>query len=223
MADLISKVVEAAKSLLGFMTWGKLILLLFTGMVTIVLILSYEKRGEVWTTLKADKFDSSDYILTSLTMPTKEMLKLYAASDPNIAAVQVLRTDFNKMIRDTVFFYSKHREFQQEFENFHENKKSPTAVMAMNEVEQNTRMIAIINQRFICVPLTPSILKSMPTAPKYSQQVCSISVPPRYGDMVGYLTLWMVTPVDDSSIDYYHNLARILANEIYNKDIVRRP
>lgn len=223
MADVITKLVEAAKNLLNFMTIKKLALLLATGAVGIILTLSWEKRGEVWATLKADKFSSVDAILVSLTTPSQEMLKGFVNSDPNLVAVQILKTDFNRLIRDTIFFYSEKRELQQDFEIFRENKKAPTPLMAVNEVEQNTRMIAIINQQFVCVELTPGILQSLPSVTKYAKQICSISVPPRYGEMVGYITFYLQEPLDANSIEYYHNLARQLADEIYKKDIVRRP
>lgn len=223
MADIISKVVEAVKNYLTYMTWSKLLLIVGSGITVVLLTTSWEKRADLYSIMRADKFTASNVVLKSVSPQTKEDIKTYVNSDPNVVAMQVLSTDWSTMVRNTVFFYSKRRELQQDFELFYDNKKAPTAIMPLNDVEQNNRMIRIINQVFVCVPITAEIQRNVPSSAKYAKQICSVTVPPRYGDMVGYITIWLAEPLDENNIDYYHNLARILSNEIYKRDIVRRP
>lgn len=224
MVDVLTKVVEAAKNLLGFMNIQKLFILLITGLVAIALLITFERRVAYADAIAGIfKTEKSEYVLASLTMPTKDSLKSYVSSDPHIVAIQVLRTDFETMTRDTIFFHSKRRELQQDFETFHDNKKAPTPVFPQHDEQQQKRMVSMINQYFVCVPPTASIVNNVPSAAKHAALLCSVSIPPWYGKPIGYITLWLANPIEPDVADYYHSLVRQLSEEIYKKDVVRRP
>lgn len=226
VVDTISKLIEAAKNLLSFLTLSKLAMLLIAGIIGIFLFVLFERRAAFSeyadAMLKASRFDSANLVLIKLSVDSEASLKNYVISDPNIAAIQVVTTDVPRMNKDTVFFHSKRRELQQDFETFRDNKKSPTQLLEQGDTDENLRFIAIINQEFVCVPPTTKMVQALPSVGKYAKQVCSISVPPRFGDMVGFVNFYLVEPLDGSNKGYYHHLARLVADAIYKRDIVRR-
>lgn len=225
MVDIFAKVVEALKNLLNYMTLGKLMMTIMCGIVFLLGTMVWENRQTAVksvTSMMADKPGSTDFVLATISEQSKATIHKYIDGDMNIAAFQVVGTDFIKLTKNSAFFTAKSREFQRDFEMFQEGKMANSPLMTMNDEVNNLRIIAIMNQQFVCVPLTPAMLRSIPSAPKYAKQVCSLSVPPRYGDMVGWLTFWMREEMSKEDLDYYLNLARFLASEIYKRDILPR-
>lgn len=222
MVDVFAKAVEALKSFLNYMTPGKLLMCIVCGICFLMGTIVWENRQPMVSSMLANKPGSTDFVLETISDTSKTVIQKYIAGDPNIVAFQVIGTDFIKLTKNSAYFTAKSREFQREFEAFQEGKIANSPLMTMNDEVNNLRIIAIMNQQFVCVPLTPGILRSLPNSPKYAKQICSLSVPPRYGDMVGYLTLWMRDEISKEDEDYYRNLARFLASEIYKRDISPR-
>lgn len=222
MVDMFVKGVEALKSFLNFMTPGKLVMCLVCGLCFLLGTIVWENRQPMVTSMLANKPGSTDFVLEHISDKSQAIIHKYIDGDYNIAAFQVVGTDFMKLTKSSAFFTAKSREFQRDFEMFQETKVANSPLMVVNDEATNSRIIAIMNQQFVCVPLTPTLLRQLPNSPKYAKQICSLSVPPRYGDMVGYLTLWMRDEMNPEDAEYYRNLARFLANEIYKRDISPR-
>lgn len=225
MVDIFAKVVEILQRFLNYMTPGKFIMAVMCGIVTLLGTMVWENRQPMATSVTsmlASKPGSTDFIISGISDESKATIQKYISGDPNIVAFQVVGTDFVKLTKNSVYFTAKSKELQLSFESFQEGKLANSPIMTMNDDENNLRIIAIMNQQFVCVPLTPAILRNIPQAPKYAKQICSLSVPPRYGDMVGFLVVWMREEIAAEDAEYYRNLARFLANEIYRRDISPR-
>lgn len=214
--DIITKLVEVGKTLFGYLTWGRLMMLFVLTSFVGVSLAFWENRPVIYSALQAGKFQ--DGSLKSIGVESQDTLKQFVNKDSNIIAMQVVSTDFKKFVRDTIFFYSDDRDMQREFEEYHEGKGSPTPVLSIGDEEQNSWLIAIINQEFVCVELPVSVLRSLPSAKRFAKQICSISVPPQYGKMVGYINVWMKEPLTKEDVPYYKTLARNVADEIYERD-----
>jgi hypothetical protein len=219
IADIIVKLVDALKKFLNYMTLGKLGMLIALMLLTAMSVAFWENRPIIYGTITAgDKFSAD--VIPPLSEPTKTSIKNIVDRHSNIVAVQILKTDFRNNVRDTVHFYSEIKQLQQEYEGYESSKINSSQIFQTGDTEQNERMIKIIEQEFVCVPVPDNILMMMPSSQKYAQQLCSISVPPRYGKMVGYINIWLSTPIDRQHIPYYKGLARSISDEVYDRDVM---
>jgi hypothetical protein len=218
MADTIAKLADAAKTLLTILNWKRLGFLAATIILGLLTVGFWENRPMIYSSLSSVKF--AEGTIAALSDASKSSIKTIVDRNTNIIALQVVQTDFRNNTRDTVYFYSEQSELQREFELFDANKIGSSPLFAAGETAQNDRLIAIIEQEFVCVDVPPNIVQMMPSATRFAAQLCSISVPPRHGKMVGYINVWMAKPIDRVHQPYYKSLARSVSDEIYDRDVL---
>lgn len=222
IAAFISSLVDSAKKILEFLTLGRLgmlVCLIIIGMVTLVV---YENRQPItnWALTSGEKYSSYDSI-PPLSDPTVNLIKTIVQRQGNLIGVQVVQMDFRNNTRDTSFFYSKRQQLQREFDDYMSTKVSSPTLFATADMEQNDRLIRIMEQEFVCVATPPNIIEMLPSASKEVQQVCSISVPPRFGKMVGYVNILLSQPMTPTMVQNYKSVARQISDEIYDRDVMK--
>ena len=220
IADIIAKLIDSLKKLFGFLTWGRIAMMLALLLLSGMSVAFWENRPVIYSSITAgDKFSAE--VIPPLSEVTKTTLKNIVQRHTNIVALQVIKTDFRNNVRDTVFFNSEVSQLQLEYDFYHETKTTYMQLFTTGDVEQNERMIKIIEQDFVCVDIPHNILLMMPSAGKYAKQICSISVPPRYGKMVGYVNIWLIEPIERTHVPYYKGLARSISDEVYDRDVMQ--
>jgi hypothetical protein len=68
----------------------------------------------------------------------------------------------------------------------------------------NERVIRLLNHEFVCVDFQETLIfKIAPELGGHVQYICSISIPPSYGEFKGLVTLFLDTPpTDDDQLQY---------------------
>ena len=225
VANMIIKLIDALKKFISFLNPARMVILAFLMLFVVLGISFWENRQVVYNavtssvTASGDKFSAD--IIPPLQEPTKASIKNVVDRNQNIVAVQITRTDFRNNIRDTVHFYSDVQTLVNEFAYYEETKINYQQLFTVGDVDQNERMIKIIEQEFVCVDMPPNISMMMPSSTKYAKQICSISIPPRYGKMVGYVNVWLREPIGATAMPYYKNLARSISDEVYDRDVMK--
>lgn len=220
VADIIAKLIDSLKKLFSFLTWGRIammmVLLLLAGMTTAF----WENRPVIYGSLTAgDKFSAE--VIPELSDSTKSSIRTIVQRHNNIVGIQVVKTDFRNNVHDTIFFHSEIERLQQEYDGYEISKTNSIQIFQTGNTDQNERMIKIIEQEFVCIEPTATMIMMIPSITTYVKQVCSISVPPRYGKMVGFVNILLTEPIDRENIPYYKGLARSISDEIYDRDVMK--
>ena len=218
-ADVVDKLVGSTRKLLNFLSWGKLALLTALIAVGLLTIVIWENRQPIYTSLTSgEKYSAYDGI-PPLSTITTNFIQNVVDRQPNVIAVQVVEMDFRNNTRNTSFLYSKNDEITNEFQKYLTLKIGNPQLFATGQTDQNERLIKIMEQEFVCTPIPVNISEIIPSAPKHAKEICSISVPPRYGKMVGYINIWLEQPTTASTLVSYKSIARSISDEIYDRDV----
>ncbi len=218
--EVITKLVDAGKNLFSYLSWGRIAMIAVLIALALATTAFWDNRPVIYKAISANKF-GGDSTIPELSEPTKVSIATVVDRHPNIVALQVVETIWRTNVRNTTYFYSDEAELTSDYSKMAKTKVSDTPIFVTGDKDGNDRLIAIIDQEFVCVAMPARLNELYPSANKNSKQVCSISVPPRYGMMVGYINVWLKEPIDRSQLPVYKHIARNLSDEIYNRDVLK--
>lgn len=205
---------------LKFVTWNKLAQLAVLLAMSGAALAFWENRPVIYTAMSVGRFTDA-LIPIPLSDTTQSMIKQVVDRSSNIVAVQVVQTDFRMNIRHGVHFYSDADELNDDYNRYQKTKVSESPLLITGDAENNDRIIGIMEQEFVCVNIPERVKKLVPVTTKYAKQLCSISVPPRYGKMVGWVSLWLAEPLDRGQVAEYKQVARSISDEVYDRDVIK--
>jgi hypothetical protein len=202
------------------LNWNKLLQLFVLMLLAGSAMAFWENRPVIYTALSVGRFTEA-LIPLPLSEHTQDMIKTVVDRSPNIIAVQVVQTDFRLNIRHGKHFYSDAPELHEDYNRYQLTKVSESPLFIVGDAVNNDRIINIMEQEFVCVDVPERVQKLVPITKKYAKQLCSISVPPRYGKMVGWVSLWLTEPLQRDQLAEYKQIARSISDEVYDRDVMK--
>ena len=227
---LMDKFLPLISSIYEKLTLGKTIqvILLLTTLVAASIV--WEARGK----LAADGINVTVSRLGDAELPvpsekTQLTIRNVVDKHPTIVAVQVANMNFRQNTRHGVYFYSDALDLNFDYNQYQKNRvaTSPLWVHSFDSdgkvnseaVAANDRIIKIINMEFVCVPVPERVKKLVPTVERHAKAICSIGVPPYFGKVQGWVSLWLKNMPSESELGDLRIIARNLSVEIYERDI----
>lgn len=223
IAEVITKLVEAAKNLFTFLTVGRLALLACLIIIGLGTVMIWENRQPIYTTLTAgEKYSAIESIPNTLSDTSVKLIQNVVNRQTNIVAIQIVGVDFRRNTRDTTFFFSKVGALQNEYNDYMNSKVSSPALFEKDNEIANQRVVRIMEIEFVCVQELPqNVLWMTPSATGRVGEICSLAIPPRFGKIVGYINIWLEKPMTPQQAANYKSVTRQLADEIYDRDVLQ--
>lgn len=222
MADFIAKFVDILAKLFTFMTLGRtgiLALLLLMGGVTIAFL---DNKPQIYGAISLGRLNDAPI---PDTIKKETQLSLVSVVDryENIVGVEVIQITLRRNTRRGIYFYSDQPPLLKGYENYQKNKAQDTPLFVTGDTEVNDRLAAIIEQEMICVELPKNTIKAIPISAAYVKAMCSLSIPPDFGKLAGWLNIWLKEPIDKTAYSEYKQVMRALSSEIYRRDVQGDP
>lgn len=218
MKELVTSLIESGAKLFTYLTWsrvGMIFALLMMGLGTKFFL---DNQPAIYTALSVARF-AENAIQVPPSEATRQTIKAVVDRSSTIVAVEIVQVDFRNNVRAGVWFYSDEQELQKSYDSYQHNKVSEAPLFIVGDAQNNDRIVNIMETELVCIDITPDIARKIPAAPKFAKQLCSISIPPDYGKMVGWLNFWVTEPIPRNLFAEYKQLARTLSAEIYKRDV----
>jgi hypothetical protein len=178
----------------------------------------FDHRADVFDASKTLRGEPADQVGATFKISkesTKKMEEL-VGSNKNIVGIAILAVDLRLNLKTLIAYYGY-------------DKNNATIVSSeslrrlpfFNKSEDNNRqMVHLLNGEFICQPFEKTQFKTILFNTNSSAvYVCSVSLPPYYGNFSGYISLLMNTEPDLNIQLDYKSKVDILSTEIYLRDI----
>lgn len=109
---------------------------------------------------------------------------------PVANGIQVVKTETRRNVRFMIHAYQTDEELKKMFETFMQSRITMEVPLFSNNFKQNLRTVKMMNHQFECVPYVDTLsYEYVPKSAKYITTVCSISIPPAYGEFRGILAI----------------------------------
>ena len=217
MLDSIGKLVGSLEKLFAILQLKKVLLLILLLVSLGLAYALYENRNTGYG-LVIGRFTDAP-IPSTVSDETQLTLRSVADRYDNIVAVEVIQATLRLNARQGVFFYSDEKPLLLAYQAFQKNKVALTPLFITGDLETNDRLTAIIEQEMPCVVLPQSTIRQIPISTAYAKAICSLSIPPDFGKMAGWINIWLKEPIDKSQYNEYKQLLRSMSKEIYDREV----
>ena len=145
-------------------------------------------------------------------------MKEFVDTHSAVTAVNLAAASFQQNVRSTAFYYSKIDEINKAW------AADPTGQpLFTSDVFQNTRVMRLINGEFLCYRTKETAVGRLhPTLNKYSVVTCSVSIPPGYGDFIGWINIHVNEMPSAAQLNKMRTEARKMAYDIYMRDVLKK-
>jgi len=133
-----------------------------------------------------------------------------------VNGIQVVRVDLKRNIRYIVYGRYTDPRLEELYTTFSKTRITIEIPIFTEDEIQNARVIRLMNHEFFCNPYKETLsYKFVPESAKYAHTVCSISIPPAYGEFRGLLVVTLSREPTELEIDMVRILLKALADKIY--------
>jgi len=109
---------------------------------------------------------------------------------PVVNGIQVVKTEMKRNVRYMIHAYQTDDNLKKLYTSFMSSRITMEVPIFSNNFKQNLRTVKMMNHEFDCVPYTDTLsYEYVPESAKYVTTVCSISIPPAYGEFKGMLAV----------------------------------
>jgi hypothetical protein len=155
---------------------------------------------------------------------TQEAVKKLVVRDSIIGAAQLVNADLARNQRVVIYTHADDWNIKYWLEEFYKRRLTPTPLFLDGDeagvLDNNTRMISIINGQVDCQPFEKNIVSQrIPELAGKVSMLCSVSIPPYY--FSGYLTLWLTRIPTPREMEDLRADARSLSSDIYDMEFQR--
>lgn len=218
MKDLIASMVDSGAKLFTYLTWNRVGMIFALTIIGLGVKTFLDNQPTIYTALSVARF-AENAIQTPPSEKSQMSIRSIVDRSTTIVAIEIVQVDFRNNIRSGVWFYSDDQDLQKSYDHYQRNKLAESPLFIVGDAPNNDRIVNIMEAEFVCVEISADIALKIPQAPKAAKQLCTISIPPDYGKMVGWLNFWLVEPIPRNLFAEYKQLARTLSAEIYQRDV----
>lgn len=152
-----------------------------------------------------------------LSDKSKAFVSSKAQMIPKIKGIMVLSVDLSKNKRTTIYRKEFDPELKAAYNEFFD-KRNVTEFQPLfvrNDDKLNLRITRLINHEFVCSPYSESIAyKFVPTSRKMVTTICSIAVPPSFGEFSGMVSIFLPDEPTEEEKALLQILIKQIADEI---------
>ena len=181
---------------------------------------SFQKRQPIIEAIAGNKlFMKPVSGFTDPSWDTKKELTKFVDRNSLVVGVNVGRANFTANTRQSVFHYTKVEEVNKVLDKTNE---LPFPLFT-DDSYHNSRLVQLINGQFICGPTKDSLAyTNHPIINSYAKSVCTVAVPPGFGDFVGWVNIFLSEEPTYQQMESLRTVAEEMARDIYERDVVRR-
>jgi hypothetical protein len=163
----------------------------------------FEKQSSVRTYQELPK-ESSAYI-------NGEMYKL-----PIINGIQVVKVDLERNVRYIVYAHYTNPQLQDLYATFSKARITlEIPVFTLDDI-QNERIVKLMNHEYNCTAYKNTLIyKFVPESSQFIKTICSISIPPAYGEFRGLLAVTLSKEPNDLEKDQVRIFLENVSNKVY--------
>lgn len=202
---------------LSKLSWEKIAQIAVFFLVLFSAWLAYVTRDDISRMLIAGKYEKT-VPLQKLSKRTIEELDSTINKFDAISAISINSIDFRTNTRQIVYFSTNNRNLREIYNRY--EVEGIIHPLFGNNTEINKRIIELINGEFICskyIPILGGI--SVPESKEYIDTVCSSSIPPYYGKIVGTINIYLKREPSKEEIDQVRFLSKSLSAFVYSKEL----
>lgn len=221
---------ETLKSILPnlgkFLSWltpRKLLMVTFFFVAVIVSVTMFEQRSLILSAIS-----SGD----GMPLPAPAKIKVpdslqativdYVSNNKKIVFFAVVSSNIRINQSETVYFFSDDELMKQLEADARRNSGSVFPIFTSSQTE-NSQMVAAINGEFACYKYEETFKnRSVPDGADIAPFVCTISLPPYYGEFSGFLLFGLKSAPLATEIDEFRLAGTRFSTEIYTKNFRRK-
>lgn len=208
--DKLQPLVNLIKSL----SWTKVAELAVLIVLLIAALTFYENRQAVYDTIGASSLmDHSAAIV--VTEKTKSELENMIDRSKIILGVHVAEVSFIKNTRHTAYLHIDDPILKKAFEAYFKSKMSDAPALTALEGD-NTRLVRLVNNEFVCVPYKDTIGYTLVGGGDNVGMACSVAIPPYYGKFRGYITAFVSKEISTTELSQVRIVLQVMAMNIYD-------
>jgi hypothetical protein len=133
-----------------------------------------------------------------------------------VNGIQVVRVDLKRNVRYIVYARFTDPRLMNLYTNFSQSRITIEIPVFTDDDVQNARVIRLMNHEFDCTPYKNTLsYKLVPESAKYATTVCSISIPPAFGEFRGMLALTLSREPTELEMDMIRTLLKTLSDKVY--------
>lgn len=179
---------------------------------------AYETRESIYNFVKQSKLALHAPSSVRLSKRTIEEIKNSVDKSNLISGIQVTVVDFQKNTRTVIYTYSDDKNVDEINQRFSDSGLIDLPLFN-SDVNNNRRMVDLINGEFICNPIQETIAGQLaPDITKYITTVCTTGIPPFYGKFTGIVGVYTRREPTPAEVDQLRNLVKTLSADIYDND-----
>lgn len=222
---LIEKIPEFIK-LIRVLTFRRIMNLAVLGGLVGLGFVSWGARHEMtdYVRLKVSAFSHTPSAGSIVgTADTMKAIKKLVNKSSLIVGVQLVNIDIRTNSRSTAGeFYADHQTLQIAVDLAISSKVAPTPLFITGNTVNNDRLTEIMRGLFVCYESKDTLFSTMaPDVLDVAPWMCSISIPPYEGNFQGYMNVFLAKQPSQREIDQLRTAARILAADIYERELSR--
>jgi hypothetical protein len=206
------KHLTAAKTILTFLTWGRLGKIAILAILSIALTFLWVARDSfLWNSSPATKIP-----LLHVSSDLKGDIQNLVDKNDKIVAMQIMTINFQKNIKVDTYSSIDNPRLESIYNKVNNNRVIEIPLFDDSK-KNNDRILRLINGEFVCIPYTDhAAYKYAPEGANYIGYVCSIGIPPSYGNFSGILSIYLREAPNKEDSEQYFLLSRAIALKIYN-------
>lgn len=218
MDNIFSKL-AAAQKFLNMLTWKKIIQMSVFLLILAVFWMTYETRTSIYEFAIQSKLSIKTPVNVKLSKKTISEIIANVDKSDLIIGMQVTIVDFQKNRRMVIYTYTDDINIGKIWQEF-ESKGLIELPVFNSDIQNNRRMVDLINGEFICNPFSETIgAKLSPEAGKYVSTVCANGIPPFYGKFTGLVSVYTKKVPSSEEVDQIRTLTKSLSDAIYERDL----
>lgn len=220
MANLVDKFGDAHK-FLDVLSWKKLVQLIAFILIMGLTWATYENRDIIYGFASQKRIDSATPQVRELSKSTKTQIINVVEKSDLIVGMEIVLADFQKNQRIVVYTYmtSSQPQLMNMISNYTNSAIGPLPLFGDN-IEDNKRLVSLINGEFICVPFeSTQIQRLFPSSLQYIKYSCANGIPASYGRFTGVIIIELNRPPKPDEIDQIRIFAKTLSTVIYDNDL----
>lgn len=157
---------------------------------------------------------------TNAPLSAEVSAKINAMMDKSsiINGVQVVKVDLKRNIRYIIYFDWKTPEIKDLYEQFSKTRITSEIPVFTEDELQNMRMVRLMNHEYDCTPFKDTLsYKLVPEATNYISTICSISIPPAFGEFKGIVALSLNKIPNNDEKEIIRRILIDMSSEIYKE------
>ena len=180
----------------------------------------YENRNHIYASLNISRTQElARSVKITVSRENREYIEDRVKRSDLIIAAQVIEIDFPKNARRSSFMFTDSDELQAYYQEYLKDKITDDPLLTNLESE-NVRLARLINGEFFCLPIEQTVAgRMLPAVHRYVTTICSVSVPPVYGQFSGYVNIYLKRIPSETDLAQIRSMMYDVSARIYATDM----